>query len=209
MARSKCRCRKLFWPWCRNPPVRPAEAQLENVLERSRPRQPTLASANHLSGVSAPAEWVSDDPSITDDEVVYRRVTKNAPGALTIDRISGETHLGTGAFSLNPRDRAAPAGCSVCLESLMRQHEIPTSRLAKWETQGVGRFHARDVRRGKGGIVASEDPEDTELGKAHALLRTKSPGLPRAEWLDIRSAILEQAIYFESDPGFSDATNRA
>jgi hypothetical protein len=88
------------------------------------------------------------------------------------------------------------------MESLMRFHDIATSKLANWDTQGVGRFHARDVRRGKGGIVSSEDPEDQELGKAHALIRTKAAGLPRSEWLDIRSAILEQAVYFDSDPGY-------
>jgi len=154
--------------------------------------------------VSDPDEWVSDDLSISDDEILYRRVLKADSGSFTVDRISGETRLGKGAFSLNDRDKEPPAGCSVCLEGLMRIHEILTCDLADWETHGVGRFHAKDVRRGEGGIIASEDPDDPVLGKAHALLRTKSPGLPRPEWNYVRSAILEHAVYFDSDPGYSD-----
>lgn len=85
----------------------------------------------------------------------------------------------------------------------MRYHGIATSDLADWDNQGVARFQAKDVRRGEGGVVASEDPDDSVLGKSHGLLRTKSPDLPKPEWKDIRSAILEQAVYFPSDPGYA------
>ena len=154
--------------------------------------------------MSAADEWVSDDPSLSDDEVIYRRVLKGNPGSfdVTVDRMSGVTCLGKGAFSLNDRDKAPPAGCSVHIESLMRVHKIPTGALTSWDKYGVGRFHAADVRRGKGGVVPFEDPDDEALGKAHALLRTPTPGLPKAEWSDVRSAILENAVYFESDPGY-------
>lgn len=150
-------------------------------------------------------DWVSDDPSVVDDEVVYRRVLKGQPGSfdVTVDRVSGTACLGKGAFSLNSRDKEPPAGGSVHLEGHMRSHEIPTSALATWDTHGVGRFYAKDVRRGPGGVVAWRDPDDAALGEAHALLRTPSAGLPKPEWSDIRSAILESAVYFESDPGYA------
>jgi hypothetical protein len=147
-------------------------------------------------------EWVSDDSSVDKDEFIYRRVSKNDKGSFTLDRKSGTKCLGKGAFTLNPNDKADPAGCSVHMDSLLRAHEIPTSKLADWDKQGVGRFQAVDVRRGEGGVVLSPDEEDEALGKAHALLRTKTAGLPKAEWSDVRDAILEEAIYFESDPGY-------
>ncbi len=88
------------------------------------------------------------------------------------------------------------------MDSLLRAHEIATDKLvADWDKQGVGRFQAVDVRRGEGGVVLSPDAEDEVLGKAHALLRTMTARLPKAEWSD---AILAEAIYFESDPGYAE-----
>ena len=155
----------------------------------------------------AAEEWVSDDSSLKHEEFIYRRVAKADKGSfnLTVDRKSGEKCLGKGAFSPNDNDRKPPAGCSVHLDSLLRAHEIPTSRLvANWDTHGVGRFRAADVRRNGGGVIVSPDNDDTVLGPAHALLRTKSPGLPRTEWSYIRSAILDEAVYFDSDPGYAE-----
>lgn len=154
-------------------------------------------------------EWTSDDPTLGDDEVIYRRVSKKDQGSFTVDRKSGERRLGPGAFSLNGNDYLDPAGCSVHLERLLISNEIPTNQLVNWETHGVGRFKAIDVRNGGGGVVLAPDDADEVLGKAHALLRTKSVGLPRGEWRDVRAAILDKAIYFESDPGYFVASDDA
>lgn len=154
------------------------------------------------------ANWLHDDLSISDDEILYRRVEKDYEPSrnlftTTVDRISGERCLGKGAFSLTDDDRKLPnAGASVQLEGLMREHGIPTAGLVNWDTHGVGRFHARDVRRGEGGVVALEDPEDEVLGTVHGLLRTRSDNFPRPEWSKIRSYILEAAIWYDSDPGY-------
>lgn len=173
--------------------------------------------------MAEPVEWTYDDPSIPHGEVLYRRVPKDEEPkkhyfdfATTVDRISGEKCLGKGAFSLTTPDKThaeegpSGAGLSVQIESLMRLNGIPTSDLVDWETHGVGRFHADDVRRGleedptrgRGGVVAFEDPTDDVLGKAHGLLRTQSPDSPRSEWSDIRSKLLSAAIWYDSDPGY-------
>lgn len=154
--------------------------------------------------------WVIDDPALEADEVLYRRVSKdddpkknNFDFGTAVNRITGQPCLGKGAFTLTSDDKELPnAGCSVQIETLMKHHEIPTFKLVNWETHGVGRFHVRDVRRGKGGVVALEDPNDPVLGKAHGLIRTASSAFPRAEWSDIRSQLLERAIWYDSDPGY-------
>jgi hypothetical protein len=160
--------------------------------------------------VSESDEWTHDDPSIKDDEVLYRRVPKDEDPkkkyydvSNTVDRISGTPCLGKGALSLNDADKVNPgAGLSIQIEGLMQKLEIPTAKLVNWDTHGVGRFHAGDVRRGRGGVIAFEDLSDEILGKAHGLIRTKSASLPRPEWSAIRSELMQVAIWYESDPGY-------
>lgn len=155
-------------------------------------------------------EWVIDDSSLDHSDVLYRRVSKdddpkknNFDFGTAVNRITGQPCLGKGAFSLTRDDKKLPnAGCSVHIEILMKHNEIPTSQLVNWETHGVGRFHVRDVRRGKGGVVAKEDPDTEILGKVHGLIRTASKDFPRAEWSEIRSQILQAAIWYDSDPGY-------
>jgi hypothetical protein len=157
--------------------------------------------------VTESSDWVYNDASIKDGEVLYRRVAKDdAPQKnlfTTVDRVSGTRCLGKGAFTLTTPDKTLPnAGASVQIESLMKTNVIPTYALVDWETHGVGRFHVVDVRNGLGGVVAFEDPDDEILGKVHGLLRTKSPIFDRPEWSKIRSFILQAAVWFESDPGY-------
>jgi hypothetical protein len=153
------------------------------------------------------AEWVHDDPGVPDEAVVFRRVEKDGdPKNFSLDRIHETKCLGPGAFTASSRDKGPEGGLSVHLEYLLRRHEIKTADLvADWNEFGVARFHVRDLRACGGGIIEKEDPEDEVLGKAHALMRSTSPGMKaRGAWASARKLVLERAIYFDVDPGFSD-----
>ncbi|WP_156517433.1 hypothetical protein [Rhodococcus sp. LB1] len=152
-------------------------------------------------------EWVHDDPDIPNEAVVYRRVEKDGdPNNFSLDRIHETTCLGPGAFTAATRDKGPEGGLSAHLEYLLRRHGIQTADLVDdWDTFGVARFHVRDLREGGGGIIEKEDPDDAIIGKAHALMRSASPGMKaRGAWASARKLVLERAVYFESDPGYSD-----
>jgi hypothetical protein len=157
--------------------------------------------------VSESVSWVVDDPSILANDILYRRVEKDGdPRCFTTDRISGTKCLGPAAFTISSGDKGFDGGLSVHVEGLLAKHRIPTRKLVNWETHGVARFEVAVVRSGNGGVVLREDPEDPHLGKAHALMRTQTADLgaraAKREWSVIRSQILDNAVYFENDPGF-------
>jgi hypothetical protein len=96
------------------------------------------------------------------------------------------------------------AGCSIHIESLMREHLIATSSLVDWSVSGVGRFTAADVRISGGGVVARKDESDPELGKAHGLVRSESPGMRSGPaWSGLRNKLLDHVQYFDEDPGYA------
>ncbi|SDE65056.1 hypothetical protein SAMN04488581_4451 [Mycolicibacterium neoaurum] len=96
------------------------------------------------------------------------------------------------------------AGCSIYIESLMRRNGIPTSALVDWSASGVGRFTAADVRKSGGGVVGREDQSDADLGKAHGLVRTQSPGMRSGPaWSGLRNKLLDHVQYFDADPGYA------
>ena len=153
--------------------------------------------------------WVYDDAEIADDSVLYRRIENEGdPKNFSRDRIHGTRCLGPAAFSASSDDKdpnGVGGGLSTHLEVLMKVNEIPTVKLADWERFGTARFNVRDVRDGGGGVVIEEDRDDPDLGKAHALMRSTSPGMmKRGAWSSARRFVLERAIYFASDPGYSD-----
>lgn len=93
------------------------------------------------------------------------------------------------------------AGCSVQVDSLMERHRLPTTALADWGNEVVGRIYVSDVRESGGGVIACEDPTDTALGKAHGLIRTQSPNMkPPSDYAALRSRLLERVVYFDRDP---------
>lgn len=152
-------------------------------------------------------EWIHDDPSIPDEAVVYRRVEKDGdPNNFSLDRIHETACLGPGAFTAASRDKGPDGGLSAHLEYLLKQYGIETEDLVDdWEKFGVARFRVRDLREGGGGIIEKEDPDDAVRGKAHALMRSTSPEMKaRGAWAKARSFVLQRAVYFDSDPGYSD-----
>lgn len=150
------------------------------------------------------AEWKHDDAEIKSAETLYRRVPNKPSYFKTQNRFNGDICFSPAAFSLTDADHIPPAGCSTQLENLMIEHEIATADLVNWDTHVVGRFKVEHVRASGGGVVAHEDAEDEILGKAHGLLRTKSPGMrPKGEWSALRNKLLEHVEYFGTDPGYS------
>lgn len=151
--------------------------------------------------------WVSDDNSILADDVLYRRVEKDGdPNSFTEDRKNGTPCLGPAAFTISSKDKGIDGGLSTYIESILAESRILTIDMVDWDKYGLARFYVSTLRECGGGIVADEDKSDPVLGVAHGLLRTKQPDLgsraAKREWSNIRSDLLDHAVYYDSDPGY-------
>lgn len=136
-----------------------------------------------------------DDDTLTDDDLLYRRVPDKPDFLTQRDPITGRRRPQPAAFSI----KHEPDGLSVHVESIIRTLRLKTKHLCDWETHGVARFEVRHVRPTLG-VIAHEDRADAYLGKAHALIRGPR-GIPaRDEWNPIRDEILAHAEFFEDDP---------
>jgi len=103
-----------------------------------------------------------DDPSIADDDVLYRRVHPkqvkwDEAGVLAV-------RAGSGEFE----DSEDGTGCSVAIKSVMEQHGLGISDLLRgYESeQGLAEFFARDARAVGFGVIhkpLASDPAHGEL----------------------------------------------
>ena len=109
-----------------------------------------------------PSSVYDDDPTIGDDELLYRMVTRQNTGYVDGIAVRG----GTNAFQDIPPDRlervGAPAvAVSVYLESELRSYGLSADYLVQsWgEQYGVVSIRARDVRNENQGIVRWPKPD--------------------------------------------------
>ena len=120
-----------------------------------------------------PSSVYDDDPTIGDDELLYRMVTRQSTGYVDGIAVRG----GTNAFQDIPPDKlervGAPAvAVSVYLESELRSYGLSADYLVQsWgEQYGVVSIRARDVRNENQGILRWPKPDDP----SHAMIFTCS-----------------------------------
>ena len=140
-----------------------------------------------------PAEGY-DDEAFSDDELLYRRVPDQPKFLQSIDPVTGARRPTVAAFSISGHHD----GLSVSIHSLIRRHGLKTFNLCNWDTHGVARFKAGHVRP-ELGVVADETDEPL-IGKAHGLIRGPEGKPPKSSWNKVRDEILENVVYFDSDP---------
>ncbi|MGW7203908.1 hypothetical protein [Streptomyces sp. NPDC054837] len=108
-----------------------------------------------------------DDPAISDDEILYRRVP-NVPGFLAPDLISGVRKPTRTAFQFDPD------GMSVYRKVLLDEENLGPESVTKKPGQMVFAFIAAVPRRCGVGVV--HDPvDDPPAGFAHSSIRGEKP----------------------------------
>lgn len=136
-----------------------------------------------------------DDKAFSDDELLYRRVPDQPKFLQSVDPVTGARRPTIASFSIS----GDPDGLSVSIHSLIRRHGLKTFNLCNWDTHGVARFQARHVRPDLG--LVADETDDPLIGKAHGLIRGPEGKPSKSVWNRVRDEILENVVYFDSDPG--------
>lgn len=134
-----------------------------------------------------------DDDAIPPEERVLRRV-RRIPDCVIFDLLTGEPEIKAGALKFDDD------GMSVHRDSCRAALGVPRSEICDWDTHHAIEFAVATVRRGQGGVVHEDDPGDTVLGKAHALVRTRSPRPSKSEKTAIRDQIIDNHVWVAEDP---------
>lgn len=152
-----------------------------------------LRGASLTVFVSESWEW--DDESIPSAERVYRRILRR-PNYIVPNLLTGQPEPGKASLQFDKGD-----GMSVHLESLRAELGVEIEVAYDWSKYHVIEFDVECVRSGGvGGVIQSDDPDDEVLGKAHGVVRTKSPSMPRSERDVVRDAIIDRFRWIRSTP---------
>lgn len=133
---------------------------------------------------------VEDDPSIDDEEVLYRKVPLK-PDFYTVDYASGRVlpHISSLRYEKD--------GLSVLLHTELVCQAAP-EEICDSERTAFG-FRSRVVREAEGRV--KRDPQPQELhGEAHALAGTAAPPPDRQRWSLVRKKIIEEASWVMEPP---------
>jgi hypothetical protein len=110
----------------------------------------------------------SDDPSVVDDEVLYRRIARYGDTSMiVVDEGSGDVRISSGAFNLNSD------GCSVYLHSVLAQNELTVESLVRAPQNVIISVTAATVREERLGVRPDPWPPDSDghpRDAAHALV---------------------------------------
>lgn len=129
------------------------------------------------------AEWTYDDPSIPDDALLYRRVTKQ-PDNLVRDVSDGRRKVGIALFSYRAD------GLSIYASCLMDREGISDVELIDWTQEKLACVSTDVVRRSEPGdpYVGTRPPTGTvPAGEAHetgggvVACVSSHPGDPRVQ----------------------------
>lgn len=110
----------------------------------------------------------ADDPSIENDEIVYRRIPNVAQSAfMVVDEGTGERRPSTAIF------RPDEDGVSVYRDSILRSYNLDENALIRDPRNGVLSLTVGEIRAEKLGVASdawppSNDPHDRDA--AHALI---------------------------------------
>lgn len=106
-----------------------------------------------------------NDPTIPDDECLYRRVPRKPDYYLQRDLETGEMRLGRAAFQFDDD------GMSVYRHALIFENELTASQIRRNESNDLWRFTAGAARKLSVGVVDDPDENDLPIGAAHASVR--------------------------------------
>lgn len=110
----------------------------------------------------------SDDPSVVDDEVLYRRIARYGDTSMiVVDEGSGDVRIGSGAFNLDSD------GCSVYLHSVLAQNELTVESIVRAPQNVIISVTAGTVREVRLGVRPDPWPPDSDghpRDAAHALV---------------------------------------
>lgn len=151
------------------------------------------------------SEWIWDDAStVPDDEQLLRRV-RRIPDCVVPNLTTRTAELKAGALIFDDGD-----GMSVHQDSIRGRLNVPRAEICDWELYHAIEFEASVVREAEcfesdqsvraGGVVHQDDGDDDVLGMAHALVRTRSAGLPRGQKRAIRDQIVDHHRWVQEDP---------
>lgn len=133
-------------------------------------------------------EWVMDDPQISDDELLYRRIPLK-PDHCTFDPERGRWVPQPAAFRRDPGE-----GMSVHMDSVLNELSRQPHTLYDPESYGAVRFPAGVVRSAGAGVLRTpatvEDEADGDLREAHAEARPPTSARDRAFWSQVRHRII-------------------
>lgn len=131
-----------------------------------------------------PLEWVWNDPEIAHESAVYRRIP-NRPNFMVPDLDGGPGSPAPGAFKCDPD------GISVYRDEPMKVHGISVADLKSRSDDHVFGIRVADVRHAGAGVVDSPDPEDPNIGPAHASIRYPQENVTKPVERGIRLKMIE------------------
>jgi hypothetical protein len=123
-----------------------------------------------VSGPSASnATPAGDDPTISDAELLYRRLSDSGPNMIAVDLLTGEQRPSTGAF------KPDPDGISVYRDSAMKEEGISVADLVTRPGNLIVSLSVGDVRSIWLGVRDDKWPADVPdpehpRNAAHALI---------------------------------------
>ena len=99
---------------------------------------------------------------------------------------------------------------SVHRDSVRSELQVPRVDVCDWDRYHAVEFETAVVRSARksegsetlqvGGVVHHDDDDDELMGKAHALVRTRSAAQPKAEKRAIRDRIIDSYRWVHEDP---------
>jgi hypothetical protein len=136
------------------------------------------------------SDWVYNDPSISDDELMYRRVPNN-DDFWTYDPVRRTHRVNPKAFQREPNQ-----GCSVHLDSVLRQRNRAPDTIYPAIT-GIVQITVSVPRKDKAGVLQTFDPDepDPDLAAAHAEIRPPQPQRDRLFWRPISNALAASSVW--------------
>lgn len=145
-----------------------------------------------LAAVSDEA-WDTDDPQLTDSELLFRRVLKRP------DHRTYDPELRTFVPSPAAFQRNANEGMSVHMDGVLEKLERSRHTLYNSEKYGAVCFEVGVVRRAGAGVLPTiatvEDEPDKDLREAHAEVRPPMKAKDRAYWSGVRDKIIKSSIW--------------
>jgi hypothetical protein len=112
---------------------------------------------------SIPPEW--NDPNISDEDWIYRRVLNRPDFFTQSDVLTGEPRIGRNAFKFDSD------GMSVYRHGLIVEHRLTLAQIRRNSGYFLYKVAVGTVRKLSAGVVDDPDTDDPVIGIAHASVR--------------------------------------
>ncbi|WDF33718.1 hypothetical protein PTW37_01955 [Arthrobacter agilis] len=138
-------------------------------------------------------EWPYNDPSIADEDKLYRRMP-HQPGCRTYDAMTDRWVPHPGGLR-----RLDHEGMSTHLHSILEERQRDCASLYNGEKYGSIRFPVAVPRSAGAGVLPTAAPqeEDPDLKAAHAEVRPPSAELDKRFWKGVVNMIAREAEWVQ------------